>query len=87
MTARTGRVRAALLLAPLNPARYGGPATLRFRCAHHFGYGVSPKMAARCFERCDAEGITGSVEILHVLSDTNPVSTQGPVWLVGGRAV
>ena len=79
--------RAALLLAPLNPARYGGPTTLRFRCAHHFGYGVSPEMAARCFERCDAEGITGQIEILHALSDTNPIGTQGPVWLVEGRSV
>jgi hypothetical protein len=79
--------RGALLLAPLNPARYGGPAALRFRSAHHFGYGVSPQMAARCFERCDAEEITGDVEILYVLSDTNPVATQGPVWLLGGRTV
>jgi hypothetical protein len=79
--------RAALLLAPLNPARYGGPAGLRFRCARRFGYGTSPAMVARCFERCDEEGITGEVEILHALSDTNPVGTQGPVWLVGGRVV
>jgi hypothetical protein len=79
--------RGALLLAPVNPASYGGPAALRFRCAHTFGYGVSPEMAGRCFERCDAEGISGEVEILRVLSDTYPVGTQGPVWLVGGRAV
>jgi hypothetical protein len=79
--------RGALLLAPINPARYGGPAVLRFRSAQHFGYGVSPGMAARCFERCDEEGITGEVEILYVLSDTNPESTQGPVWLLGGRTV
>jgi hypothetical protein len=79
--------RAALLLAPVNPSRYGGRAVLRFRCAHHFGYGVSPEMAARCLERCENEGITGEVEILHVLSDTHPVGTQGPVWLVGGRMV
>ena len=79
--------RGALLLAPVNPARYGGPAALRFRSAQHFGYGVSPGMAARCFERCDEEGITGEVEILYVLSDTNPVATQGPVWLLGGRMV
>jgi hypothetical protein len=79
--------RGALLLAPLNPARYGGRAALRFRSAHHFGYGVSPEMAARCFERCDEEGITGEVEILYVLSDTHPVATQGPVWLLGGRVV
>jgi hypothetical protein len=79
--------RGALLLAPINPARFGGPAALRFRSAHHFGYGVSPEMAARCFERCDEEGITGDVEILYVLSDTHPEATQGPVWLLGGRTV
>jgi hypothetical protein len=79
--------RAALLLAPLNPGRFGGPYALRFRSAHHFGYGVSPEMATRCFERCDEEGMTGDVEVLRALSDTNPVGTQGPVWLVGGRSV
>jgi hypothetical protein len=79
--------RAALLLAPLNPARYGGATGFRFRCARNFGYGVAPQMAARCFERCDEEGITGEIEILRVLSDTYPVATQGPVWLVGGRSV
>ncbi len=79
--------RGALLLAPINPEGYGGPAALRFRSAHHFGYGVSPGMAARCFERCDEEGITGDVEILYVLSDTHPEATQGPVWLLGGRTV
>jgi len=77
----------ALLLAPLNPARFGGAATFRFRAAHHFGYGVSPEMAARCFGRCDEQDITGAVEILHVLSDTQPIGTQGPVWLLGGRTV
>ena len=60
---------------------------LRFRSAHHFGYGVSAEMAARCFERCDDEGITGEVEILYVLSDTQPVATQGPVWKLGGRTI
>jgi len=79
--------RGALLLAPVNPSRFGTTNALRFRCAHHFGYGVSPEMAARCFQRCDEDGMTGEVEILRALSDTNPVGTQGPVWLVGGRAV
>jgi hypothetical protein len=78
--------RAALLLAPVNPSLFGS-AALRFRCAHHFGYGASPGMTARCFERCDGDGITGEVEVLHVLSDTHPVATQGPVWLVGGKTV
>jgi hypothetical protein len=79
--------RAALLLAPVNPARYGGPTGFRFRCARTFGYGASPGMVARCLERCDDEGITGAVEILRALSDTFPVGTQGPVWYVGGRSV
>ena len=79
--------RAALLLAPLNPARYGGPTGFRFRCARTFGYGASPAMVGRCLERCDEEGITGEAEILWALSDTFPVGTQGPVWYVGGRSV
>jgi hypothetical protein len=78
---------AALLLAPVNPSRFGTTATFRYRVAHHFGYGASPEMAARCFSRCDEQGITGAVEILHVLSDTQPIGTQGPVWLMGGRTV
>jgi hypothetical protein len=78
---------AALQLAPLNPVQDGGPRTLRFRGARSFGYGASPQMAARCLSRCDEEGITGSVEILHALSDTYPVATQGPVWYAGGRVV
>jgi len=79
--------RAALLLSPVNPSRYGGPTGFRFRCARSFGYGVSPEMARRCLERCDEDGITGEVEILRALSDTFPVGTQGPVWYVGGRSV
>jgi hypothetical protein len=78
---------AALLVAPLNPSRVGSGATFRFRAAHRFGYGVSPEMGSRCFARCDEQGITGRLEILHVLSDTQPVGTQGPVWLLGGRTV
>lgn len=79
--------RAALLLAPVNPARTAGRATLRFRSAHTFGYGVSAEMAGRCLERCDDEGITGAVDLIHVLSDTHPVATQGPVWLFDGKTV
>ena len=78
---------AALMIAPLNPARRGDATAFRFRCAHHFGYGAAAGMAARCLERCDAAGITGEVTILHVLSDTKPAATQGPVWLIGGRVV
>ncbi len=79
--------RAALLLAPVNPSRYGGPAVLRFRSARQAGYGVAPEMAGRCFERADAERITGTVRVLRVVSHSSHVSTQGPVWRVGGRSV
>jgi hypothetical protein len=78
---------AALLLAPVNPARYGGTPGVRFRVARRRGYGASAGMARRCLERLDAEGITGKLDILRALSDTQPVATQGPVWRVGGRSV
>jgi hypothetical protein len=79
--------RAALLLAPVNPARYGGPAAFRFRAARTKGYGTAAGMVRRCLERLDAEGLTGRVRILRVLSGSDLVGTQGPVWLLGGRSV
>jgi hypothetical protein len=79
--------RAALLLSPANPARYGGKPALRFRVARRFGYGASPDMVRRCLERMDEEAINGQVRVLRVLSGTDPVSTQGPVWYVEGKAV
>ena len=79
--------RAALLMAPLNPRREGGKPALRFRCARTFGYGASPEMVRRCFERCDAERIRGQARILRALADTDPVQTQGPVWQLAGRTV
>ena len=79
--------RAALLMAPVNPARYGGTPGFRFRVARRFGYGASPEMTRRCLERVDEEQIRGQLRILRVLSDTKPVHTQGPVWYVEGRSV
>jgi hypothetical protein len=79
--------RAALLMAPLNPARYGGAPGFRFRVARRFGYGASPEMARRCLERVDEEHIRGELRILRVLSETDPVHTQGPVWYVEGKSV
>jgi hypothetical protein len=79
--------RAALLVAPLNPARYGGTPGFRFRAARTFGYGASPGMVRRCLERLDEEGVRGHIRILRALSDTQPVGTQGPVWRVAGRSV
>ena len=79
--------RAALLMAPVNPARYGGLPGFRFRVARRFGYGAAPEMTRRCLERVDQEHIRGEFRILRVLSDTDPVHTQGPVWYVEGRSV
>jgi hypothetical protein len=81
--------RAALLMSPLNPGRPPDDPTalaLRLRSARRYGYGAAPEMVRRCLARCDEERIRGSVRILWALSDTHPVSTQGPVWYVGGRA-
>ncbi len=75
----------ALRLAPLNPIQTGRPG-FRFRVARTFGYGASPGMVRRCFERLDTEQIHGELRILRVMADTHPVGTQGPVWYVGGRA-
>ena len=79
--------RAALLGAPFNPTRVPGEIALRFRASGKQGYGVSPQMARRCFERMDAERITGSVTVLHGLSDTENAVTQGPVWRLAGKSV
>jgi hypothetical protein len=79
--------RAAVLCIQMNPRRDGNRAALRFRAARKAGYGVSPEMARRCLERCDAEQIRGSVRALHALSDTKLVATQGPVWMMAGKTV
>ncbi len=78
---------AALRLSPLNPTRPGTRPVLRFRGARKFGYGGSPEMTRRCLERLDEAGIRGTLRILHVLSDTYPVKTQGPVWYAGGKVI
>jgi hypothetical protein len=77
--------RTALLCAPLNPARAGSRLVFTFRCSGRSSYGASREMARRCFERLDDDGIVGTTRVLRVLSDTDNVDTQGPVWLVGGK--
>ena len=76
---------AAVLCIQMNPRRDGARAAFNFRSARLAGYGVAPGMARRCFERCDEQGIRGSVNVLRVLSDTHLAATQGPVWLSGGK--
>ena len=79
--------RAALLCAPVNPTRDHARVGFTFRCASHTGYGVSPGMARRCFERLDDEGIEGTPSVLRVLSDTDHVGSQGAVWYVAGKVL
>jgi hypothetical protein len=79
--------RAALHGAPLNPSRIPDAGALRFRASGKQGYGVSPQMARRCFERMDAESITGRITVMVGLSDTENAVTQGPVWRLAGRSV
>jgi hypothetical protein len=79
--------RAAVLMVQANPRRDGNRSALRFRCARSRGYGIAPEMARRCFERCDAEKIRGTISILRVISDSRHVATQGPVWLMSGNVV
>ncbi len=79
--------RASLLMVPTNPSLVRGTRSLRLRCARVAGYGASPGMVRRCFERLDRERITGHPSIVHAVSDARPVATQGPVWRVGGRSV
>ena len=87
LTSSDHLARAALLTAPINPTRVPGRSAFRFRVARTFGYGASPQMTRRCLERLDTEGIRGTLTLLHVLSDTHNVATQGPVWRVSGKAV
>jgi hypothetical protein len=44
-------------------------------------------MARRCLARCDEDSIGGSLRLLRVLSSTQPVQTQGPVWQMAGKTV
>lgn len=79
--------RAALLGAPLNPTRVPRENAVRFRASGRHGYGASPGMVRRCFERMDAEGITGRISVVLGLSHSDHAVTQGPVWRVAGRSV
>lgn len=79
--------RAAVLCIQMNPRRDGDRAAMRFRAARTAGYGAAPGMVRRCFERCDAEPIRGSVHVLWAISDSHLVATQGPVWLIDGKTV
>jgi hypothetical protein len=77
----------ALRLSPLNPTRPDERPLFRFRAARKFGYGASPEMVRRCFERLDEARIRGEVRIVHAISDSYPARTQGPVWYEAGKVI
>lgn len=77
--------RGAVLCAPLNPIQSTGRPGFRFRSASSQGYGASAGMVGRCLGRLDEAAITGHISITRVLSDVNPVGTQGATFLVGRR--
>jgi hypothetical protein len=77
----------ALRLSPLNPTRPDARPIFRFRAARKYGYGASPGMVRRCLERLDEAGIRGELRILHVISDSYPAQTQGPVWYAAGKVI
>ena len=79
--------RAAVFCAPLNPIQSTGKPGFRFRCASSRGYGASAGMVGRCLARLDEADIGGRVRPTRVLSDVNPVGTQGATFLVGRRPV
>jgi hypothetical protein len=78
--------RAAVLCAPINPMQIQstGRTGFRFRCANQQGYGASAGMVGRCLARLDEAEITGRVRITRVLSDVQPLGTQGATF-AGGR--
>ncbi len=78
---------AALALAPVNPSRHLKTLGFRFRVARRFGYGAAPGMARRCLQRVDEAGIPGRLRLLEAFSDTRPVFTQGPTFVISDRAV
>ena len=79
--------RAALLLGPVNPLLQPKSKAFHFRTARSFGYGASAGMTRRCFQRLDEQGIGGSISVIRVMSDSQPVASQGPVWRISGRSV
>jgi hypothetical protein len=78
---------ASLRLTPVNARRTETGRTLLFRVARTHGYGAAPAMTRRCLERCDEDGIRGTLRVVNVLSSTHNVQTQGPVWHLAGRTV
>ena len=77
--------RAAVQCAPLNPMQLTGKPGFSFRSANERGYGASTGMVHRCLTRLDDAGISGRVRLIRLLSDVQPVGTQGATFLGGRR--
>jgi hypothetical protein len=69
---RSRSERAAALLAPAGPGRSG--ATLRFHVARS-GAGVGPEAVRRMVRRVEAEGITGTLELVGT-AETPPAPVE-----------
>ena len=76
------RDRAPQPLAPRSRSR------LPFPCrAEATATAPRPEMAQRCLARLDERTIPGQLRLVEALSDTRPVATQGPTFIVDNRAV
>ena len=78
---------AALALAPLNPSRHG----VRSRSASEWpvasATGRRPRWHVAASSASTSSAFPGALRLLEVLSDTQPVLTQGPTFVVSDRAV
>ena len=77
--------RTALLCAPINPTRAGSRLGVHLPLLGRSGYGVSARWRDAASSGSTTRGSRASTRVLRVLSDTDLVATQGPVWLVGGK--
>ena len=73
--------------APLNPTRDRDRVGFTFRCAQPHGLRRIPLHGAAVLRAARPRGDRRTRVVLRVLSDTDNVATQGPVWYVGGKAL
>ena len=84
---RPPRARGAPAGAAQPDARAGSQRLPLPRRAERSATAPRRRWRAAASSALDAEGIPGRLTLLHVLSDTHNVATQGPVWRVAGKAV
>ena len=80
--------RAALLCAPLNPARSGSAPRLHVPLLRSLGLRrLARRWRGDASSASTTRASSARRRVLRVLSDTDNVDTQGPVWLVGGKTL